>query len=146
MDRKILMKIKELLDKQKYAVIATQKDNVPYTNLVAFASTEGLGSIFFATRRDTTKFLNMLNNPCVSILIDNRKNLASDIKNATAVSAEAEAKGVKKNKEKFKKMLKDKHPELVGFINEPDCELFELEIKKYYLVDKFNNKNILSMR
>jgi general stress protein 26 len=140
------MKIKELLDQQKYAVIATQKDNVPYTNLVAFASTEGLGSIFFATRRDTTKFLNMLNNPCVSVLIDNRKNQASDLKKATAVSAEALAKDVKKEKEKIKKMLKEKHPELAGFINEPDCELFELEIQKYFFVDKFNNKKVLSMK
>jgi len=140
------MRIKELLDQQKYAVIATQKDNVPYTNLVAFASTDGLGSIFFATRRDTTKFLNMLNNPCVSILIDNRKNLPSDLKDAIAVSAEAIAKDVKKNKEKFKKMLKDKHPELTGFLNEPDCELFELEIQKYFFVDNFNNKRIFPLK
>jgi general stress protein 26 len=140
------LRIKELLKQQKYAVIATQKDNVPYTNLVAFASTDGVGSLFFATRRDTTKFLNMLNNPCVSILIDNRKNLPSDIKDATAVSAEAVAKDVKKKKEKIKKMLKDKHPELSGFLNEPDCELFELEIKKYFFVDNFNNKRILPMK
>jgi general stress protein 26 len=139
------MKIKELLDSQKYAVIASQKDNIPYTNLVAFASSQGLGSIFFATRRDTTKFLNMLNNPCVSVLIDNRKNLSSDIKNAIAVSAEAQAKSVRKDKEKLKKMLKEKHPELSNFLNEPDCELFELEIKKYFFVDKFNNKQIFPM-
>ncbi len=127
-------------------MIATQKENIPYTNLVAFASSEGLESIFFATRKDSTKFFNLLNNPCVSILIDNRKNLSSDIKNAIAVSAEAEAKNIKKNIDKFKKLLSKKHPELTGFINEPDCELFELEIKNYVYVDNFDNKQILSIK
>ena len=105
-----------------------------------------MGSIFFATRRDSTKFFNLLNNPCVSILIDDRKNLSSDIQNARAVSAEAEAKDVKKNKEILKKLLLKKHPELSGFINEPNCELFELEIKKFYYVDNFENKHVLSIK
>jgi uncharacterized pyridoxamine 5'-phosphate oxidase family protein len=127
-------------------VIATQKNNIPYTNIIAFAASEGLGSIFFATRRDSTKFFNLLNNPCVSIFIDDRKNLTSDIQNARGVSAEAEAKDVTKNKEELKKLLIEKHPELAGFINEPDCELFELEVKKYFYVDDFENKHILTIK
>ena len=51
-----------------------------------------------------------------------------------------------KNKEKLKKLLLKKHPELNGFINEPDCELFELEIKKYFYVDNFENKHILTIK
>jgi len=85
-----------------------------------------------------------MNNPCVSLLIDNRKNVTSDIMNAKAVSAEAEAKSVKEEKEKLKKLLLKRHPELAGFLNEPDCELFKLEVKKYYFVDNFDNKNVLS--
>jgi len=85
-----------------------------------------------------------MNNPCVSLLVDDRKNVTSDIMNARAVSAEAEAKNVKKEKEKLKKLLLKRHPELAGFLNEPDCELFKLEVKKYYYVDNFNNKNVLS--
>ena len=132
------------MEEQKYAVIATNKDNIPYTNIVAFANSEGLGNIFFATRKDSTKFFNLLNNPCVSILIDNRKNLSSDIRNAKAVSAEAVAKDVKKNREELKKILLKKHPELAGFLNEPNCELFELEVKKYFYVDNFDKKYILN--
>jgi general stress protein 26 len=119
---------------------------MPYTNLVAFALSEGLGNIFFATRRDSTKFLNLLNNPCVSIFFDNRKNLSSDIYNAKTVSAEAEAKDVKRDKEKFKKLILDRHPELRGFLNEPDCDLFRLEVKKYYYVDNFDNKKIITLK
>ena len=39
----------------------------------------------------------------------------------------------------MKKLLLKKHPELAGFINEPDCELFELEIKN---VIKQNYKEV----
>jgi heme iron utilization protein len=113
---------------------------------VAFAPSEGLGNIYFATRQDSTKYLNLLNNPCVSIFFDDRKNLSSDINNATTVSAEAKAKNLKKNKKKFKKLLLDRHPELSSFLNEPNCDLFRLEIKKYYYVDNFDNKQILSMK
>jgi uncharacterized pyridoxamine 5'-phosphate oxidase family protein len=138
-------KIKELLESQKYGVMATQNGDNPYTNLIAFVSAEGLGSIFFATKRESTKFFNLLNNPCISFLVDDRKNLSSDIRNARAVSAEGIAKDVNKDKEKLKKLLIKKHPELKNFINEPDCELFELEIKNYFYVDNFNNKQILSL-
>jgi len=133
------------LKSQRYAVIATNNENIPYTNIVAFATSEGFGNILFATRKDTTKYLNLLNNPCVSILIDNRKNLTSDIKNARAVSAEAEVKGIKENKEKYKELLRKKHPELAGFLNEPNCELFMLEVKKYFYVDNFDKKHTIKM-
>jgi general stress protein 26 len=134
------------LQTQKYAVIATNNKKIPYTNIVAFASSEGLGNILFATKRDSIKYLNLLNNPCVSILIDNRKNLASDIKNARAVSAEAQAKAIKDNKEKFKELLKKRHPELADFLNEPNCELFKLEVKKFFYVDNFDKKHTISMK
>ena len=131
---------------QKYGVIATQKDKYPYTNLVAYAPSSGLKSIFFATKQDSTKYFNLINNPCVSMLIDNRKNQSSDIKKASIVSAEGNAKNIIKNKKKVKKYLLEKHPELAGFLNEPDCELFELEINNYLFVDDFDNKKTLSMK
>jgi len=33
---------------------------------------------------------------------------------------------------------------LRGFLNEPNCELLKLEVKKYYYVDNFDNKQELS--
>jgi general stress protein 26 len=137
--------VKKLLDSQKYGVIATNNDKIPYTNIIAYASTEGLGNIFFATKKETTKFLNLLNNPCVSILIDDTKNLSSDLMNAQAVSAEAEVKEINKEKEKLKEFFLKKHPELKDFLNEPNCELLKLEVKNYYYVDNFKNKQVLSL-
>jgi len=78
------------------------------------------------------------------LLIDDRKNLSSDLINAVAVSAEAEVKEINEEKEKLKEMLLKKHPELAGFLNEPNCELLKLEVKKYYYVDNFDNKQVLT--
>jgi general stress protein 26 len=144
MKQEIFEKLKKLIESQKYGVLATNKDNTPYTNIIAYSSSEGLGNIYFATKKETTKFLNLLNNPCVSILIDDRKNLSSDLRNAQAVSAEAEVKEINKEKEELKEYFLKKHPELGGFLNEPDCQLLELEVKKYYYVDNFDNKQVLS--
>ena len=134
-----------MLESQKYAVIATNKNKIPYTNIIAFASTQGLENILFATKKETTKFINLVNNPCVSILIDNRKNISSDLKNAQAVSAEAEVKQIEKEKEKLKEYFLKKHPEMKYFLNEPNCELLKLEVKKYYYVDNFDKKQVLSI-
>jgi len=125
-------------------VLATNNDKIPYTNIIAYASTEGLGNILFATKKESTKFLNLVNNPCVSILINDTKNLSTDLMNAQAVSAEAEVKEINKEKEKLKEFFLKKHPELADFLNEPNCELLKLEVKKYYYVDNFDNKQVLS--
>ena len=142
MKQEVFDKLKKLIESQKYGVLATNKDKTPYTNIIAYSSSEGLGNIYFATKKETTKFLNLLNNPCVSLLIDDRKNLTSDLKNAKAVSAEAEVKKINKDIEELKEFFLKKHPELGGFLNEPDCQLLELEVKKYYYVDNFDNKQV----
>jgi hypothetical protein len=65
--------------------------------------------------------------------------------NAQAVSAEAEVKEISKEKEKLKEFFLKKHPELKDFLNEPNCELLKLEVKNYYYVDNFKNKQVLSL-
>ena len=66
--------------------------------------------------------------------------------NAQAVSAEAEVKKIIKEKEKLKKYFLEKHPGLVDFLNEPNCELLSLEVKKYFYVDNFDKKQVLSIQ
>lgn len=67
-------KIKELLDKQKLGVLATQGEKYPYNTLVAYAFSEDLRYIFFATMKHTRKYTNLMKHPHVSILIDSRTN------------------------------------------------------------------------
>jgi hypothetical protein len=51
--------LKELFLSQPLAVLATQFNGQPYGNLVAFAATEDLRGLLFATARGTRKFANI---------------------------------------------------------------------------------------
>jgi hypothetical protein len=51
--------IKRILDSQKLAVLATQRDGRPYGSLVAFAATDDMKNLLFATTRATRKYANL---------------------------------------------------------------------------------------
>jgi len=61
--------LKELNTKSLNAVMATAQDNIPYTSLVAYAFDYQEKVFVFLTPRKTTKYINILKNPNVSLLI-----------------------------------------------------------------------------
>ena len=58
--------LKALFTTQKFAVLATQKDGQPYTNLVASASTEDCKHLLFVTPRATRKFANLASDALIA--------------------------------------------------------------------------------
>ena len=143
MNENILEIIKRLFDEQRFAVIATQGENNPYTNLVSFLANETCEKIYFPTSKKTKKYENLLRDSRISILIDNRGNKPEDIKNAIAVTAVGTTKGTE-NQEIITSFLK-KHPYLKEFIQSIDSIMIEITIEKYIVVDSFQNVNILGL-
>jgi nitroimidazol reductase NimA-like FMN-containing flavoprotein (pyridoxamine 5'-phosphate oxidase superfamily) len=129
--------LQELFIKQRFAVIATQASNEPYTSLVAFSSTEDLSYLIFATLRQTRKFTNIIQNPKISLLIDNRENLSSDVKNAIAITVVGTAHEIKDDTQRFIDILLKKHPYLAEFINNKDCALIGLSVEKFFIARQF---------
>jgi len=67
------------LSEQKLGALATHGQGEPWASLIAFAATDNLDSIYFATPKTTRKYRNLVNDPRCSLLIDNRENLASTL-------------------------------------------------------------------
>ena len=139
----LLKSIKQLFNTQKLAVLATNMNGMPYTSLVAFVATEDLKEIIFATFKDTKKHNNLLNEPRVSILIDNRKNQASDFQDAIAVSAIGHGMIITSQRERYQSLYLKKHPSLSEFITSPECDLIKIEISEYQYVSRFENIKLL---
>jgi general stress protein 26 len=137
----IKKKISNLLKEQRFAVIATQDKNEPYTNLVTFLSSKNLEKIYFPTSKKSKKYENLSANSRISILIDNRINEPKDIENAIALTAIGTSRQTR-DEDTIKEFL-IKHPYLKDFISSKECAMIEIEIKKYILVDNFQNVNIL---
>ena len=70
--------ITDLLGQQTQCVLATMDETGPCQHVMAYAYSEDLFTIYLATYMDTRKFRNMLSNPKVSMIWDNRKGGIQD--------------------------------------------------------------------
>jgi general stress protein 26 len=134
--------INNFMQKQKYAVIATQEKNMVYTNLVAFFSSEDLKNIYFLTSKKSKKYNTILKNPNISVLIDDRKNKSNDIKNAAAITVIGQAYKINKEGSKIIDLFKTKHPNLLNFILSSDSVLIQIKVDNYVYVNNFEKIKI----
>jgi uncharacterized protein YhbP (UPF0306 family) len=133
-------KLKQLFRSQTLGVLATQQKKKPYTSLVAFACSDDMSRIVFATPKTTRKFANIISNSNVSMFIDNRLNKAADFRKAIGVTALGSVRQIRKNKNnKLMKIYLDKHPQLESFLASPSCALICIDIKSFYIVERFQN-------
>ena len=136
-----------LFESQKLAVLGTQNEGQPYANLIAFAASDDLKKLYFATARATRKYANIEADARVTVLIDNRSNQDSDFFQATAVTATGRAKEVvDSNRDEVLAMYMTKHPMLEEFVRSPNCALLQVEVETYYLVRRFQNVMELHIR
>ena len=130
----------ELFESQKLAVLGTQNQGQPYANLIAFAASEDLKSLYFATTRATRKYANIEADARVTVLIDNRSNQDSDFSQAAAVTATGTAQEVVASKRgEVLAIYLAKHPMLKDFVQSPSCALLQIKVATYYLVRRFQN-------
>lgn len=126
--------IKRHLYEQRFAVLATQFEDQPYTNLVAFTEFDDLRSLLFVTSRNTRKYTNTLASNKVAVLIDNRKNQVSDLHNAVAITAlGVVAEIAAENRDDLSRIYLLKHPQLKDFLYNPVNALMKVAIKEYII-------------
>jgi nitroimidazol reductase NimA-like FMN-containing flavoprotein (pyridoxamine 5'-phosphate oxidase superfamily) len=132
--------IRELFESQKLAVLGTQNQGQPYANLVAFAPSDDLKSLYFVTARATRKYANIEADARVTVLIDNRSNQDSDFSQAAAVTATGTAQEVMASKrDEVLTIYLAKQPMLKDFVQSPSCALLQINVETYYLVRRFQN-------
>ena len=130
--------LKDVLAAQRFCVLATQGPGQPYGSLVAFAETDDLKQLVFATSRDTRKFSNLVSEPKVALVIDSRSNDDSDFRNAMAITALGPAhEATGGEREQLAGVYLAKHPSLVGFIGSPEVAVCSVEVEDY-IVATFN--------
>jgi nitroimidazol reductase NimA-like FMN-containing flavoprotein (pyridoxamine 5'-phosphate oxidase superfamily) len=130
--------LKDMLTAQRFCVLATQGQGQPYGSLVAFAVTDDLKQLVFATSRDTRKFSNLKSDARVALVIDSRSNSDADLRNAVAVTALGlahESSG--DERDRLTRLYLAKHPSLAEFIGSPEMALCAVAVEDY-IVARFN--------
>ena len=132
--------VNNLFASQPFGVLATQQDGQPYVTLVAFAPTDDMQHLLFVTKRATTKFVHIKDNPHVAILIDNRSNHPHDFSQAVVVTVLGMVIEVSTDlKEDLLQHYLAKHLYLEDFARKPSSALMELAIEKFILVTRFQH-------
>ena len=141
--------IAELLLSQKLAVLATQSpEGSSYSSLIAFAATDDLKKIVFATTKATRKFANIKHNPRISLLIDNRSNNEKDFHDAMAITVMGTVDRIDPDKSPngLISLYLSKHPYLEDFLSSPSTAFISISVWSYYLVSRFQEVMELHIR
>jgi heme iron utilization protein len=126
--------LRQTVGTQRFAVLATLSNQQPYSNLVAFAVSDDLRQIVFATNRNTQKYRNILLNNNIALLIDNRNNNLSDFIEALAITALGVADELTGDEsDKLVQSYLDKHPSLGEFLQRPDVAIIRVLVTDYIL-------------
>jgi len=124
--------LKDTLATQRFGVLATHGQGQSYGSLVAFAETGDLKQLVFATQRETRKFLNLMSEPRVALVIDSRSNSDSDLKNAVAITALGPAhEAAGGERERLARVYLAKHPGLAEFIGSPEMAVCSVQVEDY---------------
>lgn len=143
-DETIRPLLRELLSAQKLAVLSTHESGQPYANLVAFACSDDLKWLCFATVRSTRKFANLQEDARVALLVSSSANKESDFQDAMAVTVVGSAEEVLG--EEWQSVLTAylaKHPYLEDFVRSPGCALVKVRARSYILVNNFQHVTAL---
>jgi heme iron utilization protein len=130
--------LKEIFSTQYFAVLSSDENGQPYSNLVAFAATDDLKSIIFVTGRNTSKYRNIIKNQRVSLLIDNRTNNPADIEKATAITVMGYAHEETASERGFQTLYLNRHPYLRQFISKADSALIVVTAA-VFIIARFDN-------
>jgi nitroimidazol reductase NimA-like FMN-containing flavoprotein (pyridoxamine 5'-phosphate oxidase superfamily) len=130
--------LKDVLTTQRFCVLATQGQGQPYGSLVAFAETDDLRQLVFATNRDTRKFSNLISEPRVALVVDSRSNSDADLRNAVAITALGPAhEAAGDERERLARVYLAKHPGLAEFIGSPQMAICSVQVEDF-VVAGFN--------
>ena len=131
-------RLRQLLDSQLLAVLSTAGATGPYASLIAFAATQDLSLLLFATPRTTRKFANLTAQPAVGLLVDNRTNQGADFQAAQAATILGQAREVDRaERPELERLYLAKHPHLEEFVRAPSTALIQVTVQSYYLVERF---------
>jgi len=131
--------IQRLVDEQPYAVLCVQGSGQPYGALVAFAFSEDLRRVIFATPVATRKYRLLSECKRVALVIDNRSSKANELMEIEAVTATGHAMLIE-GKEEFdrcSKLLVTRHAYLRSFVKAASCALFSVDIVRFLHVTRF---------
>lgn len=132
--------VREVIQANRFAVLATESDGQPHASLVAITPAEEHRILIFATYRNTRKYANLIQNGKVAILFENRSMKDTNEPEISVLTAFGRAEEVLSGNtgEDLHSHL-SVHPELSSFLLSTDCAIFKVNVEAYQVVRGIEN-------
>jgi nitroimidazol reductase NimA-like FMN-containing flavoprotein (pyridoxamine 5'-phosphate oxidase superfamily) len=127
--------ILRVLERNRLAVLATQRNGQPHASLMAFTPLEGVRFLAFATYRDTLKYESIRQDRRVAILVEDRQSSVRRSGKRLVLTALGEA--IETSEEERLTHIAthlSRHPGLRRFLSSPACEFMRVAVRAYQVV------------
>ena len=134
----MLEKMRDIVKGNDLCVLATVSEGRPHCSLMSYISDEEGREIYLISHKQTRKYLNLMENPTVSLLIDTREKQRGQRRiyiKALTVSGEFQNINDPGKKDLIRATFLKRHSHLTEFLNDPDAEIFSIKVKSFQLLD-----------
>jgi len=135
----IVERVRHLVTTQPYGVLATHGDGHAYGSLVAFAFSEDLREVFFATPKATRKYRLLSEHDRIALVVDDRPEHVGQMMEVEAITVTGKAREVTSDEDRVAcaEQLVARHPQLHSFVAADSCAVFRIEVFRYFHVSRF---------
>ena len=134
-NKTVLNVIKDLIKDNRICVLSTIHRDRPYCSLMRYTCDRNCREIYLITHRNTTKYLNLMANPNVSLLIDSRAKQAIAQIQALTIEGRLISFADVPGKKDIRNQFIERHPDITAFVNHPDAEPLRIEIQSFLLLN-----------
>jgi nitroimidazol reductase NimA-like FMN-containing flavoprotein (pyridoxamine 5'-phosphate oxidase superfamily) len=134
MKKSAMKDIEEVLRNGRTCVLATAGPDAPHTSLMVYVAASDCRTLYLATRRETRKYRNLMENPGVSILVDTRCEDPLENVRALTVSGTAREISDAKALKSVRELFGAKHSGLTDVLDAPDSAFVAVSIQSFQLL------------
>jgi nitroimidazol reductase NimA-like FMN-containing flavoprotein (pyridoxamine 5'-phosphate oxidase superfamily) len=140
--------IKNIIRGKNTCVLATAAHGKPHCSLMAYASDRDCREIYMVTLKSTRKYRNLMENPSVSLLMDNRDERAGsggpEAKALTVGGIIGKIEDPSKKRRIREKLLK-RHPHLLEFLEQEDSEILCVTVDSFLLLKGISDAHFVKV-
>lgn len=127
--------IRRVLERNRLAVLATQREGQPHASLMAFTPLEGVRFLAFATYRGTLKYESIQHDRRVAVLVEDREGDAGHSGRRLVLTALGRAiETPEEDRQAHIATHLARHPDLWELLSSPECELIRVAVHAYQVV------------
>jgi nitroimidazol reductase NimA-like FMN-containing flavoprotein (pyridoxamine 5'-phosphate oxidase superfamily) len=144
----MIEQIEAFLNSHTLCVLATVRDNVPHCSLMAYIVDEHSRVVYMATPRDTNKYQNILKNPQVSLLVDDRSQgdyPGQRAEHALTVHGTCHRVEDEATKKRVRERLAETRPDMRGFIFDPQSEVIAIDIHSFLFLHGVSDAQLVEV-